>query len=191
VERVAGWRCFRRSAAASVVWAEASVAGAADPVVSDRSRNLAHICPNPSSHTLLNRADFSYMQLLLVLRRSWPEGLLPPTISIPTPSRRYAELSLNAPLGTQKLMRRSNCAPPGTHVPSVNVRKFVREVTKADRCWEPNKAQPKSEDFRPFTAPALDDRKLDEALFPRRVSLFRRSRMLRAGLVPSSRGCHA
>jgi hypothetical protein len=50
-------------------------------------------------------------------------------------------------------MWRSDRAPPGTHVPSVEVRKFVREVTKADRCRGPNKAHSTQERSRLFCHP--------------------------------------
>jgi hypothetical protein len=75
--------------------------------------------------------------------------------------------------GTQKHKWRSNRAPPGTDVPFVKVRKFVREVTKADRWRGTNKAQLKSEVDFAIRGIRRDDRKVDDVMLPLRADFSR------------------
>ena len=133
------------SAVASGV-AEGCGVAAAGAVVPDHSRNLAHNCPNSSCHIPRNYRDFFCVQPLHVFRRSWPEVQFPPTISIPTPLRRYAKLSLNAPL-VPKTQLEEQPRPSRTHIPSVEVRKFCSRGDESGSLSRPNKAHEQSRLF--------------------------------------------
>jgi hypothetical protein len=156
-----------RGVAVVLAPAEGTVLRAAASIVPNYNRNPAHICPNSSSHSV---------SLLMAGSAAPANNTDPQTIVI-----LRLTLTERSP-DTQEQNAEATAAPPGIGVPSVEVRNFVRGVTKADRCRGSNVAQKPTRLLIVILQIGIKTL-IPGAGFDRDVA--------RAGMVARSRGCHS